>query len=62
MFIRMKIENATLKESMESMERLTSSIHRLRLSLLKVSILFCFIFERDRGKRGPYVGLHTLGS
>ncbi|KAK7308794.1 hypothetical protein RJT34_05036 [Clitoria ternatea] len=34
-FARMKIENATLKESMESMEHLTSSIHRLRLSLLK---------------------------
>ncbi|KAH1164515.1 hypothetical protein AAZX31_01G227400 [Glycine max] len=36
-FARMKIENATLKESMESMERLTSSIHRLRLSLLKAT-------------------------
>ncbi|XP_058778535.1 uncharacterized protein LOC131652633 isoform X2 [Vicia villosa] len=35
-FARMKIENATLKESMDSMERLTSSIHRLRLSLWKV--------------------------
>ncbi|KAF5448281.1 hypothetical protein F2P56_028835 [Juglans regia] len=34
-FARMKIEHATLKESMESMEHLTSSIHRLRLSLLK---------------------------
>lgn len=34
-FARMKIENATLKESIESMEHLTSSIHRLRLSLLK---------------------------
>ncbi|KAM6558322.1 hypothetical protein CsatA_027561 [Cannabis sativa] len=33
-FARMKIENATLKESMESMEHLISSIHRLRLSLL----------------------------
>ncbi|KAI4298577.1 hypothetical protein L6164_032119 [Bauhinia variegata] len=32
---RMKIEYATLKESMESMQHLTSSIHRLRLSLLK---------------------------
>ncbi|KAL2349541.1 hypothetical protein Fmac_003541 [Flemingia macrophylla] len=31
----MKIENATLKESMESIEHLTSSIHKLRLSLLK---------------------------
>ncbi|RDX99019.1 hypothetical protein CR513_17984, partial [Mucuna pruriens] len=29
------IENATLKESMESIEQLTSSIHRLRVSLLK---------------------------
>ncbi|KAJ0010697.1 hypothetical protein Pint_33667 [Pistacia integerrima] len=35
-FARMKIENATLKESMESMEHLTSSVHRLRLSLSKV--------------------------
>lgn len=34
-FARMKIEHATLKESMESMEHLTSSIHRLRLSLMK---------------------------
>ncbi|XP_058190245.1 uncharacterized protein LOC131307641 isoform X2 [Rhododendron vialii] len=33
---RMKIENATLKESLESMEHLTSAICRLRLSLLKV--------------------------
>ncbi|KAG5061711.1 hypothetical protein JHK87_002740 [Glycine soja] len=36
-FARHVIENATLKESMESMERLTSSIHRLRLSLLKAT-------------------------
>ncbi|WJX54557.1 hypothetical protein P8452_40426 [Trifolium repens] len=35
-FARMKIENATLKESMDSMEHLISSIHRLRLSLWKV--------------------------
>ncbi|KAA8545768.1 hypothetical protein F0562_020781 [Nyssa sinensis] len=35
-FARMKIENATLKESLESMERLTSSVRRLRLSLIKV--------------------------
>ncbi|WCJ17988.1 myosin heavy chain-related [Euphorbia peplus] len=35
-FARMKIENATLKESLESMDHLTSSIHRLRLALLKV--------------------------
>ncbi|XP_023553791.1 kinetochore protein SLK19 isoform X1 [Cucurbita pepo subsp. pepo] len=34
-FARMKIENATLRESIESMEQLTTSIHRLRLSLLK---------------------------
>lgn len=37
---RLKIENATLKESMESMEHLTSSIDRLRVALLKV-ILQC---------------------
>nr|GMC85499.1 myosin heavy chain, cardiac muscle isoform isoform X1 [Ipomoea batatas] len=35
-FARMKIENATLRESLESMEHLTSSIRRLRHSLLKV--------------------------
>ncbi|GAV74946.1 hypothetical protein CFOL_v3_18426 [Cephalotus follicularis] len=35
-FARMKIENAALKEGMESMEHLTSSVHRLHLSLLKV--------------------------
>ncbi|PON90528.1 myosin heavy chain-like protein [Trema orientale] len=34
-FARMKIENATLKESMESMEHLIALIHRLRLSLVK---------------------------
>ncbi|VFQ78261.1 unnamed protein product [Cuscuta campestris] len=33
---RMKIENANLRESLESMEHLTSSIRRLRYSLLKV--------------------------
>ncbi|KAI8025145.1 hypothetical protein LOK49_LG02G03341 [Camellia lanceoleosa] len=33
---RLKIENATLKESLESMEHLTSAVRRLRLSLLKV--------------------------
>ncbi|KAF8013926.1 hypothetical protein BT93_I1706 [Corymbia citriodora subsp. variegata] len=32
---RMRIENATLKESLDSMERITSSIHRLRLALLQ---------------------------
>ncbi|KAH6789912.1 myosin heavy chain-like protein [Perilla frutescens var. frutescens] len=35
-FARMKIENATLKESLESMEHLLSSVRRLRISLLKV--------------------------
>ncbi|XP_073314010.1 uncharacterized protein [Primulina huaijiensis] len=35
-FARMKIENATFKESLESMEHLLSSIRRLRFSLLKV--------------------------
>ncbi|GLU03361.1 hypothetical protein SLE2022_205630 [Rubroshorea leprosula] len=35
-FAGMKIENAMLKESLESIEHLTSSVHRLRLSLLKV--------------------------
>ncbi|XP_021277781.1 protein Spindly-B isoform X2 [Herrania umbratica] len=36
-FARMRIENATLKESMESMDHLTSTVRRLRLSLLKVT-------------------------
>ncbi|KAG6421919.1 hypothetical protein SASPL_118479 [Salvia splendens] len=35
-FARMKIENATLKESLDSMEHLLSSVRRLRISLLKV--------------------------
>ncbi|XP_072061200.1 uncharacterized protein [Arachis hypogaea] len=35
LLIEMKIEISTLKESMESLECLTSSIHRLRLSLFK---------------------------
>ncbi|XP_024960228.1 paramyosin isoform X2 [Cynara cardunculus var. scolymus] len=35
-FARMKIEYAALKESLESMGHLTNSIHRLRLSLVKV--------------------------
>ncbi|XP_022896874.1 myosin heavy chain, cardiac muscle isoform isoform X2 [Olea europaea var. sylvestris] len=35
-FARMKIENATLRESLDSMEHLTTSVHRLRISLLKV--------------------------
>ncbi|KAJ7967588.1 Myosin heavy chain-like protein [Quillaja saponaria] len=34
-FARMKIENATLKESVESLEHLTSSVHKLRLFLLQ---------------------------
>ena len=34
--LRMKIENATLKESMENMDHLISAIQRLRLALLKV--------------------------
>lgn len=35
-FAGLKIENAMLKESIESIEHLTSSVHRLRVSLLKV--------------------------
>ncbi|XP_024034687.1 myosin-3 isoform X3 [Citrus clementina] len=38
-FARMRIENATLKESLENMDHLISSIHRLRLSLSKVKEL-----------------------
>ncbi|EXB41830.1 hypothetical protein L484_005056 [Morus notabilis] len=41
-FARLKIENATLKESMESMEHLITSIHRLRLSLVKAKELAAF--------------------
>ncbi|XP_022725060.1 uncharacterized protein LOC111281643, partial [Durio zibethinus] len=36
-FARMRIENASLKESMESVDHLTSTLHRLCLSLLKVT-------------------------
>ncbi|CAN1174975.1 hypothetical protein LINPERHAP1_LOCUS3562 [Linum perenne] len=36
-FARMKIETATLKESMESMEHLVTSTRRLRLALVKIS-------------------------
>ncbi|KAL0334952.1 UNVERIFIED_CONTAM: Telomere repeat-binding factor 1 [Sesamum radiatum] len=35
-FARMRIENASLKESLESMEHLLSSVRRLRITLLKV--------------------------
>ncbi|XP_075094302.1 uncharacterized protein LOC107797717 isoform X2 [Nicotiana tabacum] len=35
-YARMKIENATLKESLESMDHLIRAVRRLRLSLLKV--------------------------
>ncbi|PRQ22664.1 hypothetical protein RchiOBHm_Chr6g0252731 [Rosa chinensis] len=34
-FVRMKIENATLRETIGSIEHLTTTVHRLRLSLLK---------------------------
>ncbi|KAL4346789.1 hypothetical protein GQ457_17G003490 [Hibiscus cannabinus] len=34
-FVRLRNENATLKENMESIDYLTSTVHRLRLSLLK---------------------------
>ncbi|CAM8914018.1 unnamed protein product [Rhodiola kirilowii] len=36
-YARMKIENATLRESMGSLEHLTSSVHRHRVSLMKVN-------------------------
>ncbi|PKA58175.1 hypothetical protein AXF42_Ash012898 [Apostasia shenzhenica] len=35
-FARLKVENAALQESLSNMEHLTSSIHRLHVSLLKV--------------------------
>ncbi|KAI7757465.1 hypothetical protein M8C21_003197 [Ambrosia artemisiifolia] len=41
-FARMKIEYTALKESLESMEHLISSIRRLRLSLVKVVILYFY--------------------
>lgn len=44
-FSRMKIENATLKESLESMDHLIRAVRRLRLSLLKV-VLFSPSFHR----------------
>ncbi|KAL8541592.1 hypothetical protein ACS0TY_002747 [Phlomoides rotata] len=37
-FARIKIENATLKESLESMEHLLSSVRRLRISLFKAKV------------------------
>ncbi|XVE93516.1 hypothetical protein REPUB_Repub01dG0201400 [Reevesia pubescens] len=36
-FARMRIGNATLKESMECMDHLTSKLHKLHLALLKVT-------------------------
>ncbi|KAL0907095.1 hypothetical protein M5K25_025638 [Dendrobium thyrsiflorum] len=35
-FTRLKVENAALQESMLNLERLTSSVHRLHVSILKV--------------------------
>ncbi|KAI0493174.1 hypothetical protein KFK09_027450 [Dendrobium nobile] len=35
-FARLKVENAALKESMLNLEHLTSSVHRLHVSILKV--------------------------
>ncbi|CAM8917376.1 unnamed protein product [Rhodiola kirilowii] len=37
LYARMKVENATLRESMDSLEHLTSSVHKHRVSLLKVN-------------------------
>ena len=49
----MKIENATLKESLESIAHLTSLIHRLRLPLLEVILSYTFnwteIFTYEAG-------------
>lgn len=39
----MKIENAALKESLENMEHLTSSVRRLRVALFKVIIAYIFL-------------------
>jgi len=43
--LRMKIENATLKESMESMDHLISAIHRLRLALLQVIFSSSYVHD-----------------
>ena len=43
--LRMKIENATLKESMECMDHLISSIHRLHLALLKVNVSSSYVHD-----------------
>ncbi|KAK3035708.1 hypothetical protein RJ639_033410 [Escallonia herrerae] len=41
-FARMRIENASLKESLENMEHLTSTVHRLRVALLEVKdVVMC---------------------
>ncbi|KAK3011923.1 hypothetical protein RJ639_010501 [Escallonia herrerae] len=41
-FARMRIENASLKESLENMEHLTSTVHRLRVSLSEVKdVVMC---------------------
>lgn len=36
---RLKVENAALQESMANLEHLTSAVHRLRVTLLKVRFL-----------------------
>lgn len=41
----MKIENATLRESLESMEHLTSTIHRLRASLSQVTPIMPYLCQ-----------------
>ncbi|CAM8914020.1 unnamed protein product [Rhodiola kirilowii] len=43
-YARMKIENATLRESMGSLEHLTSSVHRHRVSLMKVNVIVEVIY------------------
>lgn len=47
----MRIENATLKESLENMDHLISSIRRLRLSLSKVgsNVMLWKIISLTRG-------------
>ncbi|KAJ9551988.1 hypothetical protein OSB04_016033 [Centaurea solstitialis] len=49
MLCSMKIEYLALKESLESMGHLTNSIHRLRLSLVKVilKLRLCLVEESD---------------
>lgn len=55
-FGRMKVEYAALKESLESMGHLTTSIRRLRLALLKVFSTLNFRFLKFIGVPSYCIG------